>query len=96
MKEHLTSVQKTEVQILAGPRCFHSPINNSSIRHLFTNLDVSLMLEWIQKSGVRIAMFVLGVGENGALWHRRNEGSQLLEEREGGRGREREGEGGRE
>ena len=42
-------------------------------------------------------MFVLGVGENGALWHRGNEGSQLPEERDGegeggGRGREREGE----
>ena len=48
-------------------------------------------------------MFVLGVGEDGALWHRGNEGSQLPEERDGvgeregegggrGRGREREGE----
>ena len=46
------------------------------------------MLEWIQKSGVRIAMFVLGVGEDGALWHRWNEGSQLPEERGGGRGGE--------
>ena len=38
-------------------------------------------------------MFVLGVGENGALWHRGNEGSQLPEERDGEG--EREGEGGR-
>ena len=37
-------------------------------------------------------MFVLGVGEDGALWHRGNEGSQLPEEMGRERGREREGE----
>ena len=42
-------------------------------------------------------MFVLGIGENGALWHRGNQGSQLPEERDGGRGggRRVRGEGGR-
>ena len=34
-------------------------------------------------------MFVLGVGEDGALWHRGNEGSQLPEEMGRERGRER-------
>ena len=69
--------------------------NSCNKVYLFTNLDISFILEGIQESGVHIAMFVLGVGENGALWHRRNEGSQLPEEREGGRMREREREGGR-